>query len=41
MTRVEPMLVRIKFFEALDTSEGHSGSSDLGLLIETLACRNG
>ena len=40
MTLVEPLPVRIKFVEAVDTNEGHSESSDVGLLIETLVGRN-
>ena len=34
MTRVEPLIVGIKVFEAVDTSEGHSGICDLGLFTE-------
>ena len=36
MTRVEPLLVGIKFFEALDTYEVHSGICDLGLLLKVV-----
>ena len=36
MTRVEPLLVGIKLFEAVDTSEGHSGICDLGLLLKVV-----
>ena len=32
MTRVEPPLVGIKFFEAVDTSEGHR-NSEVDLLL--------
>ena len=41
MTRVEPLLVRRKFLEAANISDCHSGSNYLGLLLETLAGRNG
>ena len=36
MTRVDPLLVGIKFFEAVDTSEGHFGNSDIGLLLKAV-----
>ena len=36
MTRVEPLLVGIKVFEAVYTSEGHSGISGLGLLLKVV-----
>ena len=36
MPRVEPLLVEIKFFEAVYTSEGHFGISDLGLLLKVV-----
>ena len=36
MTRVESLLVGIKFFEAVYTSVGHSGISDLGLLLKVI-----
>ena len=36
MTRVEPLLVGINFVEAVDTSEGHSGICDLGLLLKVV-----
>ena len=36
MTRVEPLLVGIKLFEAVDTSEGHSRICDLGLLLKVV-----
>ena len=36
MTRVEPLLVGIKFFEAVNTSEGLSGICDLGLLLKVV-----
>ena len=36
MTRVEPLLVGIKLFEAVDTSEGHSGICNLGLLLKVV-----
>ena len=36
MTRVEPLLVGIKFFEAVNTSEGHFGICDLGLSLKVV-----
>ena len=36
MTRVEPLPVGIKFFEAIDTSEGHSGTSEVDLLLKVV-----
>ena len=36
MTRVKPLLVGSKFFEAMDTSEGHSGICGLCLLLKVV-----
>ena len=36
MTRVEPLLGEIKFFEPVDTSDGHSGRSEVDILLKVV-----